>query len=232
MADIVWRGTREELFRRLALLPSALSGGVADARESAATVARTLGVEALACLRDDFLGKARGGGGSDGVPWKPLSPAYVAYKRRHPGLNQRRKYAASQGRAARPLLTAAQDQLWRSVYASRLKAKDDPRTAAMRAWGVVKAAGGKTIIGTYGSAKVEIGRDTGRLLASYSPGGADSLFEPEPGSVRLGSNVAYARHFHAVRPIVPKALPAPWRTRLLDALDASLPNFLRSYLAG
>lgn len=231
MADLVWRGSRAELLERLAALPAALAGRVPELADASRAVAQALGIEGMACVRDDFIDKARGGGGSDGVPWPPLSPKTIAYNRRHPGLSAKRTRAARAGRSSRPLLTAAQDRLWRGVYSGRLRAGDDPATAAARAWAVTKRAGGKTIIGTYGNAQVEIGRDTGRLLNSLSPASPEADIDAVPGSVSVGSNVEYAKHFFAKRPIVPAALPPRWRVRLLDVLDAAMPEFMRALLA-
>lgn len=232
MADFVWRGTKEELFRRLAQLPLALAGRLPEAHKAAAVVSKAIGIEMTSCVRENFIEKGRGGGGVDSRPWKPLSPAYVAYGRRHAGLTQKRTRAGKAGRAGRPLLTAAQDKLWRAVYASCLRRGDDSSTAARKAWGAAKAAGGKTIIGQYGNAQVEIGRDRGILLASLSVGGSGNVLDAQPGSLKLGSTVPYARFFHAKRPIVPTDMPAVWQVRLGDVLGAAMPGFLKSFLGG
>jgi len=209
-----WSGTDEQLRRRLEELPSLLDhrGG-----RLATLLARAIGVEMLTIVKEAFVEKGRGGTDAAGISWAPLSPAYVAYHRRHKGLQGRRSRAAKAGRSARPLLTAQQDRLWKSVYASCLRRGDDEATAARKAWGVVKQAGGKTVLEAYGNEKVEIGRDTGRLLASLSPGGGDNLLDANPGVVRVGTNVSYAMHFHKRRPMWPEdpgKFPQVWLERL------------------
>lgn len=229
---IVWKGTREELLRRLALAPLLLTdrGG-----RQAEAVTRALGVEMLAIIKEAYLVKSQGGTDDAGIKWGPLSPATVAYGRRHPGLNQKRGRAAKAGRGSRPLLTQRQDRLWRSVYARLVRQGRDSATAAKIAWTVAKQAGGKTIIGQYGGTQVEIGRDTGRLLNSFSPGYGDCILEPAPGSVKVGTNVAYAKHYHAKRPLWPDdpaRFPAAWIGRLGGVLDAAFAQALANFLGG
>jgi hypothetical protein len=232
MADSQWDGGEDALRQRLALLPAALAGQIPQYAQAAATVARALGIELLACVKEAFVEKGRGGTGSDGITWKPLSPAHVAYHRRHKGLNQKRGRAAKAGRAGRPLLTKQQDQLWRGVYASCLGRGDDPATAAAKAWGVTKRAGGKTIIGVHGGETVQIGVDTGRLLASLSPGNPDNVLVTTPGTLNVGTNVKYAAAFHARRPLYPPSgvIPPAWQQRLAAVFAAALPEFLRVFL--
>lgn len=232
MADAVWRGNEAELMRRLARLPLLLGpqGG-----EQARRLARALGVEALSIIKEAFIEKGRGGSDQAGIKWEPLSARYVAYGRRHKGLTRKRTAAGKKGRSGRPLLTDAQDRLWRGVYASCLRRGDDSATAARKAWGVVKRAGGKTIIGTYGGAAVEIGRDTGRLLASLSPGANENVLIAQPGSVRVGTNVKYAPFFHAKRPMWPadpERFPQAWKDRLAGIVEQYVRNSLGRMLGG
>ncbi len=115
-----------------------------------------------------------------------------------------------------------------------LRAGRDEGTAAAIAWATVKRAGGKTILGEYGKASVQTGMDTGRLLNSLSPGSPSSVLEPRAGSVRVGSNVAYARHFHAKRPMWPADgadFPKPWLDRLDDILREALVRSLERLLS-
>lgn len=232
MADATWPDSEEILRQRLALLPDALTGAIPQYQSESAAIARAMAIELLSCIKEAFIEKSRGGTGSDGITWAPLARATVAYGRRHPGLSRRRKYAAKAGRGRRPLLTAAQDKLWRGVYAACLRRGDDKATAAAKAWGAAKRAGGKTIIGTYGGAQVQIGVDTGRLLASLSPGGRDNRLAVGPGTIDVGSNVSYAAAFAARRPLYPPdgRLPEAWQERLQAVLAAALPEFIRTFL--
>jgi hypothetical protein len=218
-----------ELRARLAALPAALAGRDPSAQQLAALLAKALGIEALAVIKESYIEKSRGGTDAAGIKWDELSPSTIAYGRRHKGLNAKRTRAAKAGRSSRPLLTAKQDKLWKAVYASSLSRGADPGTAASRAWGVVKAAGGKTIIGQFGTASVEIGRDTGRLLASLSPSSPDAILDAQPGSVRVGTKVEYAGHFAKRRPIWPAGeWPAAWQKRLADIVAIALPQFLKA----
>lgn len=232
MADLTYRGDAHALLGRLSLLPAALAGLVPGHERAAAAVSRALGIEALSCVREAFVAKSRGQAGSDGITWAPLSAKTIAYGRRHPGLNAKRTRAKKGGRGSRPLLTAAQDRQWRAVYASAVRSGKDGAAAAAIAWGVVKRAGGKTILGQYGKAQVQINVDTGRLLASLGPGAAGNVLEARPGSVTVGSNVSYAEHVHRRRPLYPPddSLPPAWEARLQSVLEAAMPGFIRSFL--
>lgn len=234
MSDATFRGSLNDLQGRLALLPLILAGRSPVASNAAVSLAKALGIEALSFVKEAFVEKGRGGTDVAGIKWEPLSERYVAYHRRHKGLTAKRTRAAKAGRERRPLLTSAQDQLWRGVYASALRRGDDEGTAAAKAWGAVKRAGGKTIIGEYGKAAVEMGRDTGRLLGSLSPGGAENILDARPGSVRVGSNVVYAKWFHQKRKIWTDSgeLPLAWQARLRAVLESALPAIVRELLRG
>src|SRR5262245_1258321 len=184
MPTLRLRLSRERARAALLALPGVLAGRLPDPGGTVRQLAEAVGVEALSIIKQEFVVKARGGTDGAGIVWKPLSPAYVAYKRRHPGLPP-----AAQ-RRPRHLLTAAQDRLWRGVFVGvwhSLQGKglaDDEAKglAAAKAWRVVTAAGGRTLLETYGGAPAEIGRDTGRLLASLSPElpGPDRVLEAAP----------------------------------------------------
>ena len=227
MPESRFHGSRAALIQRLRALPAQLAGR-SDPTGDTADMLTALGVELLSITRENYVVKARGGTDEAGVTWKPLSARYVAYKRRHPGLTGKRTAAAKKGRAGRPLLTNAQDKLWRGIFAStmrRLMNQGHSQAAAAGqaaalAWAMVKRAGGKTILGEYGGTSVEIGRDTGRLLASLSPGSSENILRTGRGEVTIGSNVEYALPFHMKRPILPDAdsFPAVWWDRLAEVL--------------
>lgn len=232
MADATFRGTPEQLQRLLERLPALLT---AQGGQDAQRLARAVGVEMLSIVKEAYITKARGGTDEAGIKWLPLDPRTIAYGRRHKGLTQKRNRAAKAGRTARPLLTASQDALWRRVFARCVAQGDDKQTAAMKAWGAAKRAGGKTIIGQYGGASVEIGRDTSRLINSLSPGAKDCILDASAGAVRVGSNVEYAQHFHAKRPIWPNdpaGFPDAWLERLGGIMSEFLANWLKRKLGG
>jgi hypothetical protein len=204
-----------------------LLGRVPDPDGAAAALLQALGVQLLSLIQRAFVEKARGGQGSDGITWAPLSKKYIAYGRRHPGLKAKRTKAAKAGRAGRPLLTAKQDARWKGIFAShyrRLQAKgvaNAAGNAAALAWAIVKAEGGKTILGEYGSTKVEIGRNYGRLLNSLTPGAPGSVLDVgAAGQVSVGSALPYAAPFHSRRPLWPVdgTLPDAWSKSLSQTL--------------
>jgi len=231
MAAVSTPRTLAEVLAVIAALPDILAGKTPDPTGLVASALQALGVEWLTITKDAYVTKARGGTDEAGIKWAPLKPETIAYGRPHPGLNARRKKAEAKGRAGRPLLTDALDRLWRGVYASTLRrlakggtgTADQKGQAASAAWGVVKAAGGQTILGRYGNVAVEIGRDTNRLLNSLSPGNPDSSIGTVPGGVTVTTNVEYAAPYHAKRPIWPDdtngyTVPQVWLDRLAEIL--------------
>lgn len=215
--------TRELLVAlRTILAGGGSSGPAARVREAAL---RAAAEEFLAIVRAAFLVKSDGGTDEAGVTWAPLSPTTVAYKKQGAALDGARSAAKQAGRTGRPLLTDAQDRVWRAVYASSLArarqggagGAEASAQAAGSAWAVVKALGGKTILGEYGGRKVAIGRDSGRLLASLSPESPDCLVGLSGATVEVGSRVEYAEFFHRRRPIWPDELPPAWVDRIVIA---------------
>ena len=245
MADGTFRGSRAQLLQQLRELPALLAGRVNDSTQAVHGLMGAVGLQALAIIRESYIVKARGGTDEAGIRWAALSPRTIAYGRRHPKLSSRRRYAAKAGRKSRPLLTAGQDKLWKQTYARMLRRferagnPDAEAHAAAIAWKVVKQAGGKTILEEYGKTPVEIGRDTGRVLASLSPGrsaapaNADQVFRITPGEVRVGTNVEYAEPFHRKRPLWPDDpadIPESWWERLGETLEDGLKALLRRRL--
>lgn len=236
-ADLTFRGGRAGLLQKLAALPSLLSGRGVDPTGAVEGLCLAVGFQMLSIVREQFLVKSRGGTDDAGITWAALKPSTVAYGRRHPGYRP--------GRKKRPLLTPAQDKLWRGVYASSLArhlkgplpAPQNARAqAAAVAWAVVKRAGGQTVLGRFGGEKVDIGRDTGRLFNSLSPGSGspDQILRAEPGAAVVGSNLSYAAPFHARRPLWPDAgkVPQAWVDRLADTLSDGLRNVVQRLVGG
>ena len=224
------RTSKAELQAALAKLPAILAGKEPDPTGLAQGIPLAVGIEALSIIRTAFIAKSRGGTDEAGESWAPLSKKYLAYGRRHPGLNRKRGAAAKKGRASRPLLTEAQNQRWKQLYAGKLRqlaraaggsvatgpSADIKGHAAAYAWLIVKAEGGKTILGTYGDAPHEIGRDTGQMFASLSPGAPRNRLDVQPGAVIVGTNVKHAGHFHKRRRLWPEEgrWPQVWLDRL------------------
>lgn len=183
--EVHFRGGRSlarDTARRIVLM---LTGKEPDTLNLARGVFTVIGFAALGDIKDDFVRKARGGVGEDGVQWKPLDPKTIAYHRRFgPGEKAALKKGAGLGRQHRlapgnkpGLLTAAQLKRWRRIYSSLLTrflvsmpVREAKAKAAAIAWVTLKREGAKTMLEVFGHRKVEILRDTGILLNSLSPG--------------------------------------------------------------
>jgi hypothetical protein len=235
-----YRGSTADLNAALAALPSVIAGVGADPAGVGESLCKRMGVALLSQIQQAFVVKARGGVGSDGIAWKPLKRATIAARRT---TAKEKKSLGVGGKRVRGLLTPAQDKLWRRVFAGQ-KARMDLRgipgsaaIAAKMAWAAVKAAGGRTKLDVLGGRKVEILRDSGRLLRSFAPGvedrpsgAAEQVFAVAPGRVTVGTNVPYAARQHADRPFWPDAMPEPWARAVFDALSSGLMKVLGQYL--
>jgi len=240
MPQVVFHGSRAQLREVLRALPALLSGKAADPTGAVRALWGAVGLRALGLIQEAFLVKAKGGTDAAGITWDKLSPRYVAYGRTHPGLNSKRQQAKAKGRPGRPLLTDKQDALWRRTYAqalARLARQGHAGAkghAAAIAWRAVKAAGGQTILARYGNAPYEIGRNTGVLFNSLSPGSTpapankDQVFDVGPRGVTVGTNVRYAAAFHAKRPLWPDKgrVPESWRQTLAGTLAEGIKRLL------
>jgi hypothetical protein len=236
-------------------LPLVMAGRMQDPTGLLQGMQLRLGVAALMLIKIAYLAKAQGGTDEAGDSWAPLSPKYIAYGRRHPGLAEKRAEAKSKGRPGRPLLSDTQDKRWRGLFAAKLhrtsrkqaamgiggNAEADAKAnAAAYAWAVLKAEGGKTIFGEYSGAKVEILRDTGVGFNSLSPGvdgpsgHPNQVFRTLPNGVMVGTNrKAMAAHHRGSGKLPKRRLwpetnrwPSSWWMELLDAARDGAANIL------
>jgi hypothetical protein len=183
----------------------------------------------LSRVRLDFETKSRGGVGDDGIKWKPLKRETIAQRRIGKGdlASIGIKGGGKPKGRVRGLLTAAQDKLWRGIFArekARLQAKfglDEASAsarAASKAWAILKQQGAKTKLEVLGGRQVDILRDTGELLGSLNSGIHDSadgrIMEGVPGRVTVGTNKKTWHHFGT------RKLPA----RPLWPLDGNIPE--------
>lgn len=243
---IFFRGSPDDAKRVVARYIAALTGSTNEHSPAANAAHTVVGFAALSDIKDDFVRKAKGQVGEDGVSWPPLSPKTLAYGRRAP-----------KGRGHAPggkdgLLTLAQLRRWRQVYGhtlARMAARENEVTGAMKAraaqiaWTVVKREGGKTKIAEYANRPHEILRDTGVLLNSLSPGqlggdgvnliyqppggpgGDQQMFSLRPDGIIIGTNVPYAKAHQEgdprrgipARPFLPRIVPTEWTSRWLRA---------------
>ncbi len=226
--QIHFAGTLPEFDRDLRSILAALAGTDARAAQVARGLALRVGVATLSQVQQAFIIKSRGGTGSDGITWPPLARSTIAARRTTPA---ERRAAGVGSKRVRGLLTPAQDKRWRQIYASRLarlrltlgEAAARAR-AAQIAWAVLKSEGAQTRLGLFGNRKVDIGRDTGRMLRSLSPGVEDrpsnapeQVFEVLPSRVLVGTNVVYAERFH-------RGVPGKQPARPLWPLDGTVPD--------
>jgi len=167
-------------------------------------------------LNASFWARAKRGADDLGNIWAPLAPSTHAYKPLSP--MEKGTYSID-GTLKRGLLTPAQDHLWRTIFAriyQRAKKKgvsdkEAKKEAAERAWGVVKARGGRTLIGLGRITDTNI--RTGRLVAATKPGTVtnnryyapkDQVIRIGPrGAVKITFNIPYIKRVDAVRPVVP-----------------------------
>jgi len=163
--------------------------------------------------------KSRGGTDSAGIRWKPLSPRTIAYRPLARGDAQ--LYNVRNFKSTKGLLTPTQDKRWRAIYGYQLRRGKTPAQAASIAWGIVKAAGAKTKIGTLSNREVPILILTRRLERSLRPGkviqgqyipSLEQEFEIDGNRLIVRTTVPYSDKLAEARPIFPKNL-TPWITK-------------------
>jgi hypothetical protein len=188
MANTIYlRKSRQEVVSIIRQIPSACRGNVSEAQSAAKQLLIRIGMTALSKIKQAFVVKARGGTDECGLSWPALSPATIAYSRRHPGVlwpgAKRAPFAPSW------MLTEPQRKRWWQLNAIG---------GAAYAWIIIKSEGGKTLIGEYGQTPVEILRDTGLLLNSLSPGigNPNQIFQTGRGEVIVGTNRKWAAVHH------------------------------------
>lgn len=218
---VSYSGSPSEALGQIQAVTAALFGK--SNTEAAKGIQLAVGMQALSDIFDAFIEKSDGKRGEDGIQWPKLSPKTLAYGRRAP----RGRGHAPGGKDG--LLTKKQLERWRKIYAGvllrdQLSGVEDKQKAAAIAWAQIKKEGGKTKLAEYADRPHQILRDTGVLLNSLSPGAANSpnqIFQMDPGSVTVGTNVPYAStHHHGdpsrgipKRPLWPKQIPTVWRDR-------------------
>lgn len=199
--EVTFSGTADDAGRLLGVLPLILAGTHPDPYGLARLVQLRAANALLSQIRQDFIRKSRGVTGRDGIQWQPLKPETIAYSRRT--TRTERKSLGIRAKGSRRSLSPEQDRRWREVFASvmrqtrfsSLSDKEAQAKAGAIAWATVKKEGAHTLLELLGSRKVDILRDTGELLRSFSPGvddkpsGADGqVIEIPPGRIVVGSN--------------------------------------------
>lgn len=277
--EIDFGGTRNRLRRLLWSFLLGLSGqaDAGEFAPHIRGIKLRIGMVALSCVQEAFIAKASGGSDEAGIQWEALKPQTIANRpigqgdaanlkargitKRKYGYGARRQSGAdldALGRLKRGFLTDAQDKRWRRIFAQK---KSELRTrhgmsdeaasarAAQTAWAVLKAEGAKTRLDVLGSRNVQIGRDSGRLFNSLSPGVddpeqhpilvpppdvEDRILREEVSSVVVGTNVEYAGAFHSKRPLWPTSgnLPSAWMERINEAARSGVTEAIEMILRG
>lgn len=276
--EINFDGTREELRRLLwSFLSSLASPPQGNLAPFVSGVKLRIGMVALACVQESFITKASGGTGEDGIQWQPLTKQTIANRpigegdiaglkavgvtKRKYGYGARRQSGRDldvKGRLKRGFLTAAEDARWRRIFSQNkvmmmvkhgMGNEAASARAAQIAWATLKAEGAKTKLDVLGNRNVQIGRSSGRLFNSLSPGVADPESHPllipppdvegrvlreEVASVVVGTNVEYAGAFHAKRPLWPTSgeLPGPWMERVNEAARDGIAEAIEMIIGG
>jgi hypothetical protein len=262
-SQIQYRGTSEQLRRTILSFIASLSGRAGHFAPYVRGIKLRVGMVVLSRIQEAFVAKSLGGVGEDGIAWPALKKQTIANRPLGPGdKSLMRGYGAHNGRDVlgrikRGFLTPEQDKRWRKIFGSRkamLMAKHgmDAGAASARAaqiaWATLKAEGAKTKLEVLGNRRVLIGRSSGRLFNSLSPGTAnpeehallenppdapepaDRILREEVGSVIVGSAVKYAGSFHAKRPLWPDQLPAPWSAAIEEAAASGVAEALEMIL--
>lgn len=277
--EIDFHGRRDELRRLLWSFLLGLAGRAEQGAFAPhiSGIKLRIGMVALSCVQEAFITKAAGGADEAGIQWEALKPQTIANRpigegdiaslkaggitKRKYGFGARRQGAGdldTLGRLKRGFLTAAQDKKWRRIFATK-KAELQTRwgmgdaaasaRAAQSAWATLKAEGAKTKLDVLGGRNVQIGRNSGRLFNSLSPGVDDPeqhpLLVPPPdveerilreevGSVVVGTNVEYAGAFHSKRPLWPSdgSIPAAWMDRINEAARSGITEAIEMILGG
>ena len=236
MSKVYYRGSRADAKRVVQALVASLTGSGGEFAGLAEGVFLSVGFAALGDIKQDYIRKARGGTGEDGVKWEPLKPETVARRRVGPGdvksdpdIKRREQIRKREYRKLLPRYSLSLPE-----NEARARAK---QVAGMRATAETK----KTKLATLGGRSVEILRDTGILLNSLSQGrltsnggkvsyskpsqdgGEEQILEAISNGVIVGSNVPYAAtHQYGdqsrgipARPFLPDgdSIPPAWEER-------------------
>lgn len=205
------RATLDDFIRGL---PATLSGRAPDPHGIAAGFRARLAFTFLGLVKEAFETKGRGGTGSDGITWAPLTQSTIKAKLRK-GMTK-----AQSKRYRQDFIGAFKSA---SARMSEEKARKFAHFKATRAHEI--RVGRLVQSGPY-QALVDTGilrqsLSVGTLVengpaATYSPADQDQVFEEAPGEVLIGSSVPYAVYQHRgtrripARPFWPNQLPDQW----------------------
>lgn len=251
-AYVTFTGTRHEAEVLIRQLPAMVSGRLPDPHGYTLPIQLRAGVALLSQIQQDFVVKARGGTGRDGIKWAALKPRTIAGRRT---TRAERKSLGIRNSGSRPSLTKEQDRIWRGIFWSvyRRAVLDVGDRAAKRlagaiAWDTLKKVhGAKTLLELLGNRTVEILRDTGELFRSLTPGVGDQpsgaegqVFETPPGGLVVGTNKKPQHHTGdpkrglPARPFWPPdgTIPSAWWPAIERAIVTGFVEVIRVILSG
>ncbi len=249
-SKIYFRGTIDQAKDAIRQLAQMLVGARPDRAGVARGVFLAVGVAALSDVKADFVRKARGNTGEDGVKWDPLSPKTIANRRVGPRDIKNDEHIANRERIRKQEFRKAYGRYRAGGLSEEEARKKANHVAGIRA----TLRTGRTKVKTLGYRDVDILRDTGVLLNSLSPGqlvgdsyskpsgdgGLDQIFDLATNGVVVGTNVLYsATHQYGdakrnipARPFLPERPPEVWRQRWLNAALRALEAGARLILGG
>lgn len=198
-----------------------------------------VGMQILSLAQQNYIDKARGGGGADGKPWRPLQAATILArlrKRSHiSGTKKKQATVLKSSKGTTALLQSLRKQGAIEITHSTGKggrARKGSRNA-VRKGDTIRIVNGRQMINSINAGRTskntkkisavgafEIGVDTGLQRASASPGfrGPDgkggNAFDIGPGQVTVGYNRSYSPFFDRARPLIPDPIPAAWKQRV------------------
>lgn len=216
MAAINFRGSRADVSRIAQQLAGILSGREPDTMGIGRGFLLALGFAVLSSVKEAYVIKARGGTDAMGVRWPKLKPQTIANRRVGPRdvrssalIREREKIRKRELASIKREFARQEGRLFERFLLS-LDAKEARKRARQIASARATRATGLTKVQTLGGRLVEILRDLGILLNSFSPGmlsgegpnavytkpsgegGDEQIFDVSPGLLIAGSNVAYS----------------------------------------
>ena len=165
MAQVVFRGSRQDVSRVMRTVAAVLAGSGQDTHGIGKGFLTAIGFGALSDVKTAFVAKARGGTDEMGIKWPSLSPATIA-NRRVGAKDKRENVDIAEREKIRKRETA------KALKRFRLSLPEDEAQRRARIVGGLKATRqtGKLKVDALGGRNVEILRDTGVLFNSLSPG--------------------------------------------------------------
>lgn len=228
-------------------------GPLIDGVEAAAEAVRRyrhqllekIGVQILSFVKLDYVAKSRGGTGTDGIKWRPITVATILARLRKAGHLKSKPIKGSKIPAGVPVSARqrsvrvvaksvkANEALFRELAKAGVKFRDK-KTGRVIKGGQARAKAGTYIGVSQKTAKrtvnispgsYQIGVNTGLQLNSASPGyqapdgKGGNVTDYTESSVTVGFGRSYSGHFDKHRKLIPDTLPDPWRQTLEEMVS-------------